>query len=170
LSYADLKKYKFHHLFAFPAFSSTPQWACTAPIKRLTAEETSSLVEVVNTWRYSTDSRQHGFFLVKRDAGERWKVAELGEFERGFFEPEVQESNRLVAFVDMSTYPDNPGWPLRNLLMLVRKRWGWRKVRVLCYRDTHKGRHEPRSLIMECELEGEEGIGGLNLGGKVYPS
>lgn len=179
LSYADLKKYKFHHLFAFPTFSSTPQWTCTAPIERLDAQETSSLVEAINAWRSVTDAQQHGFFLVKRQkpAGEPWKVGELGEFEKGFFgtpEEEVPESDRLVGFVDPSTYPDNPGWPLRNLLMLVRKRWGWRKARVLCYRDAHAaggGRHEPKSLIMECGLEeeGEEGIGDLNLGGKGVP-
>lgn len=123
-------------------------------------------MEAINTWRYNTDSRQHGFFLVKRDAG-AWKIGSLGDFEQSFFDKDVDEEDRFVGFVDPSDYPDNPGWPLRNLLMLVRKRWGWRKVRVLCYRDTHQGRYEPKSLIMECELEPEEGLGELNLGGKI---
>ncbi|PUU74843.1 hypothetical protein B9Z19DRAFT_1103255 [Tuber borchii] len=129
LSYADLKKYKFHHLFAFPAFAATPQWTCKTPIERLDRHQTASLVEAINTWRYNTDSRQHGFFLLKRDEG-AWKIGSLGDFEQSFFDKDVDEEDRFVAFVDPSDYPDNPGWPLRNLLMLVRKRWGWRKVRL----------------------------------------
>lgn len=110
------------------------------------------MVEAVNTWRYSADSRQRGFFLVKREEGS-WKVASLGEFERGFFGEGVDEEDRFVAFVDPSTFDEYPGWPLRNLLMLVRKRWGWRKVKVLCYRDVHKERHEPKSFVMDLELD-----------------
>ncbi|KAF8541015.1 hypothetical protein BDD12DRAFT_916812 [Trichophaea hybrida] len=126
LSYADLKKYKFHHLFAFPAFVSTPTWSMAGPITRLDAQQTAQLVESVNTWQYRVDSRQRGFFLVKQVEGQ-YEIGSLGDFERGFFGED---------------YEDNPGWPLRNLLVLVRKRWGWKSVRVLCYRDTHVGRLE----------------------------
>lgn len=138
-------------------------------MERLDRHQTASLVEAINTWRYNTDSRQHGFFLVKRDAG-AWRIGSLGDFEHSFFDKDVDEEDRFVGFVDPSDYPDNPGWPLRNLLMLVRKRWGWRKVRVLCYRDTHQthqSRLEPKSLVMECELEAEEGLGELDLSGKI---
>ncbi|CAZ81899.1 unnamed protein product [Tuber melanosporum] len=148
LSYADLKRYKFHHLFAFPAFAATPQWTCNTPIERLDPHQTSSLVEAINTWRYSTDSRQHGFFLVKRDAG-TWKIGSLGDFEHSFFDKDVDEEDRFVGFVDPSDYPDNPGWPLRNLLMLVRKRWGWRKVRVLCLEELNLGDEMPKVVGWE---------------------
>ncbi|KAL7267373.1 Autophagy protein 7 [Rhizina undulata] len=153
LSYADLKSYKFYHLFAFPAFVSSPQWVLSTPPERLEPHETSSLVEAVNAWRNSMDSRQRGFFLAKFEAG-AWKVASLHEFERGFFD-DTEEEDRYVAFVDPSTYEDHPGWCLRNLLVLVRKRWGWGKVKVLCYRDSHVGRFEPRSLVLNLELEEE---------------
>lgn len=152
LSYADLKKYKFHHLFAFPAFVSTPQWSVKGPIDKFDAQQTSTLVDAVNVWRYSADSRQRGFFLVKRDEG-AWKIGALGDFERGFFGEDVDEEDRFVAFVDPCVYDEYPGWPLRNLLMLVRRRWGWKKVKVLCYRDVHRERYEPKSFIMDLELE-----------------
>ncbi|CCX31568.1 Similar to Ubiquitin-like modifier-activating enzyme atg-7; acc. no. Q871U2 [Pyronema omphalodes CBS 100304] len=74
---------------------------------------------------------------------------------RGFFGPDVDldPRDRIVAFVDPSEYPDNPGWPLRNFLVLVRKRWGWMSVRIICYRDSHAHRYEPRSLILGLKLE-----------------
>ncbi|KAI5858455.1 hypothetical protein BZA05DRAFT_381270 [Tricharina praecox] len=154
LSYADLKKYKFHHLFAFPAFVSSPTWSMSGPISRFDAQQTGILVEAVTTWRYRSDSRQRGFFLVKRVAGE-FVIGALGEFDRGFFE-DVDPLDRFAAFVDPSEYEDNPGWPLRNLLVLVRKRWGWREVKVLCFRDSHAGRSQPRSLILDLKLDGDD--------------
>lgn len=166
LSYADLKKYKFHHLFAFPAFISSPTWKMSAPVERLDAHQTSSLVESVNTWRYRNDSRQRGFFLVKRVEG-AWEVASLGQFEQGFFGEDLDFEDKFVAFVDSSDYADSPAWPLRNLLVLVRKRWGWNKVRVLCYRDSHIGRHEPRSIVLNLELDTEEELGSLSLGDEM---
>lgn len=154
LSYADLKRYKFHHLFAFPAFAASPTWSMAGPITRLDGQQTAQLVESVNTWRYANDSRQRGFFLVRQVDGQ-YEIGSLGEFERGFFGEDIDPLDRMVAFVDPSEYEDNPGWPLRNLLMVVRKRWGWRNVRVLCYRDTHVARYQPRSLILDLKLDSE---------------
>lgn len=133
---------------------------------RFSPEETAGLVEEVNTWRYAADSRQRGFFLVKR-LGDGFRVAGLGEYERGFFGDEVAAEDRWVAFVDPSVYEDNPGWPLRNLLVLVRKRWGLSSVKVICYRDTHLGRHSPRSLVLDLQLEGGGGLGELVLGDEM---
>jgi ubiquitin-like modifier-activating enzyme ATG7 len=166
LSYADLKKYKFHHLFAFPAFVSSPTWNLSGSIQRLDGQQTAQLVDSVNTWRYKVDSRQRGFFLVKQVEG-NYEIGSLGDFEQGFFGDDVDPRDRMVAFVDPSEYEDNPGWPLRNLLVLVRKRWGWKDVRVLCYRDTHVKRYEPRSLILNMELEPSDSVESLKLGDEM---
>jgi len=166
LSYADLKKYKFHHLFAFPAFVSSPTWNLSGSVQRLDGQQTAQLVDSVNTWRYKVDSRQRGFFLVKQVEGS-YEIGSLGDFEQGFFGDDVDPQDRMVAFVDPSEYEDNPGWPLRNLLVLVRKRWGWKDVRVLCYRDTHVKRYEPRSLILNMELEPSDGVESLELGDEM---
>lgn len=167
LSFADLKKYKFTYWFAFPALHSDPQWKRVGPSQGLTADESTSLVDNVGTWRYSVDSREHGFFLAKKVRGEdaladeghvarslgfRWEVASLRRFEDGFFD-HVPEEDRYVAFADPSTYPEGPGWPLRNLLVLVRQRFRLRKVQVLCYRDTWARRHEGRSVILTVEMD-----------------
>jgi ubiquitin-like modifier-activating enzyme ATG7 len=167
LSYADLKKYKFTYWFAYPALHSDPAWKRTGPAERLTPDESTELVERVGTWRYSVDGREHGFFLAKRvngpdpDSGEsdmpsslpfHWKVGSLRDFEDGFFNG-IAEQDRFVAFVDPSTYAEGPGWPLRNLLVLIRQRFKLTKVRILCFRDTQARRHEAQSVILPLEMD-----------------
>jgi len=136
----------------------------SGPITRFDGQQTAALVESVNTWRCLSDSRQRGFFLVKRVA-ERFEIGALGDFAQGFF-VDVVPQDRFVAFVDPSEYEDNPGWPLRNLLVLVRKRWCWREAKVLCYRDSQVGRYEPRSLVLDLKLDGD-GIEHLSLGDEI---
>ena len=164
LSYADLKKYKFHYHFAFPALQSSPTWDIEpgTTTKRLTPEESSSLFDTISTWRYSVDTRQHGFFLIRRikelldDLDGGWKVGALGHYEQGFFEDKPGSTiiERLIGFTDPSTETENPGWPLRNLLVLIRRRWGLEKVRVLCFKETQSTRDIPRSFILSLRISG----------------
>ncbi|OBT56430.1 E1-like protein-activating enzyme G [Pseudogymnoascus sp. 24MN13] len=172
LSFADLKKYRFTTWSGFPALHSDPVWTQSAPIDRLGGRETTALVDEVGTWRYSVDPREHGFFLAKKvynsdkpqadedaetkpdertsiddDTGYNWKIGSLHAFETGFFR-DVDAKDQFIAFADPSTYPQNPGWMLRNLLVLVRQRYKLDNVRILCFRDVQSKRHEARSIIL----------------------
>ncbi|EFX03568.1 autophagy ubiquitin-activating enzyme [Grosmannia clavigera kw1407] len=172
---AARQKYRFTYWFAFPALHSDPQWKRVGDIEHLGREETTLLVDKVGTWRYATDNRQHGFFLAKRvridsaggdkeearnaylhadeiALGFQWVVGSLRDFESGFFNG-VDEEDQLISFVDPSTYPENPSWPLRNLLVLVRQRYHLRKARILCYRDTQGRRDDPRSVILPVAMD-----------------
>lgn len=198
--FADLKKYRFTYHVAYPALHSDPLWKIASPrnddvdaaFRRLESKETTTLVDAVQTWRYSVDPRQHGFFLVKRlrkhvleqewkrgrgeveeeeddgnlnmkaqkrknsrssslsELGFLWWVGSLSSYENGFFD-NAQPEDRFVCFADPSTFATNPGWMLRNLLVLVRQRWKLDKVQVLCYRDTHARREHPTSLIINLQ-------------------
>jgi ubiquitin-like modifier-activating enzyme ATG7 len=170
ISFANLKKYTFTYWFAFPALHSDPVWKLVdgAAVPQLTGDETTALVDEVGTWRYSTDNREHGFFLAKRvrrpaeshdeadlqgdNLSYKWVVGSLRSFESGFFD-DVDPADQFVSFVDPSTYPDNPGWMLRNLLVLVRQRFKLNKVQILCYRDVQSRRHEARSRILSLETD-----------------
>ena len=197
ICFADLKKYRFTYHFAYPAVHSDPVWKLVAPddnpeaaIGRLEAKETTALVDAVQTWRYSVDTRQHGFFLAKRlqkevleaqwrmgkgeieeeededdprlkfsrgsrssstaDMGFLWSIAPLSSYENGFFD-NASPNDRFLCFADPSTFPVNPGWMLRNLLVLVRQRWHLDRIQILCYRDTHVRRETPMSLVLNLQ-------------------
>lgn len=178
LSFADLKKYKFSYWFAFPAIHSSPSWTPVLDPKPLASNESSTLVDAVQTWRYGVDARQHGFFLAKKDwhaangsssgtqpnrehvenqqplspiakeLGFSWKISSLSGFESGFFHEALPE-DCFVCFADPSNYPDAPGWMLRNLLVLVRQRWGLNDVQILRYRDVQSKRDQGRSIVIK---------------------
>ncbi|KAL1310913.1 hypothetical protein AAFC00_001140 [Neodothiora populina] len=188
ICFADLKKYKFNYHFAYPALHSSPQWRMRpgAAVQQLTPNDTLHLVDKVQTWKYSVDTRQRGFFLAKKvkkglldlhhdtdvpedhdeyerrgstdypttpaeeDVGYVWQIDSLSAYEKGFFD-NAEPGDRFICFADPSTYPSNPGWMLRNLLVLVRQRWQLDHLQVLCYRDTHARREHPTSIILHIE-------------------
>lgn len=177
LSFADLKKYKFYYWFAFPALHSDPQWKRTGPIGRMGPHESTALVEKVGTWRYMTDSREHGFFLAKKirptdpsastddqiaEIGYQWVIGSLRDFETGFFD-NVPTEDRYIAFADPSNYEEYPSWPLRNLLVLVRHRYRMTNAQILCYRDTQRRRHEARSIILPVAMDPVENMDVLEM-------
>ncbi|KAL8953528.1 MAG: hypothetical protein Q9222_000632 [Ikaeria aurantiellina] len=149
---------------------------------QLSAAESTALVESVQTWRYGVDARHYGFFLAKKtrtstpirldgnsaaddphtpalspesplhDLGYTWVVGSLASYEAGFFDGANIE-DRFVCFADPSTYADYPGWMLRNLLLLVRKRWALDEIQVLCYRDIPSRREDARSMVLKLKLD-----------------
>lgn len=138
--------------------------------------ESSSLVDAVKTWSIDRDVRQQGFFLARRsrdtrhgdggtreastaaasssESGVSWKIAELSAYEDGFFNGANLE-DRYVCFADPSNNAHAPGWMLRNLLVLVKRRWGLDKVQVLLYRDVQSYR-DSRSIVLRLRTKPED--------------
>ena len=181
ICFADLKKYRFSYWFAFPALVMDPPWtpvdASSVP-KVLSTVESTALVDEVEAWKGSVDSRQNGFFVAKRsrrpgrsvhsrpegveppssfgEMGFRWMVDSLRAYDAGFFEGEYAD-DCFVCFADPSNYTSQngqaaPGWMLRNLLALVRQRWKRDRIQVLCYRETTGRREAARSVIYDMEI------------------
>ncbi|KAF7190948.1 Ubiquitin-like modifier-activating enzyme atg7 [Pseudocercospora fuligena] len=84
------------------------------------------------------------------ELGFLWWIGSLSSYETGFFD-NARPEDRYVCFADPSTFPSNPGWMLRNLLVLVRQRWHLDSIQVICYRDTHIRRDTPTSLVMQLQ-------------------
>ncbi|KGO72344.1 Molybdenum cofactor biosynthesis, MoeB [Penicillium italicum] len=196
VSFADLKKYKFHYWFAFPAIHSDPQWVPVRPTDQasqphqdhdmdslkgthLSPHDSTALVEAVQTWSYIVDHRQRGFFLARkarqhsdnvssgdceRESAEQddtsnsnWQIASLSEYENGFFKNAAAE-DRYFCFSDPSNYEQAPGWMLRNLLVLIKQRWGIERVQLLRYRDVHARRDQGRSTVIQLESSSKQEV------------
>ncbi|RMJ23975.1 hypothetical protein PHISP_05159 [Aspergillus sp. HF37] len=152
------------------------------PLARsLSHTERSSLVDAVKTWSIDRDARQRGFFLARKslDAGHgdgggtreasttaaapqssgsrvSWTIAELSAYEDGFFNG-ARTEDRYVCFADPSNNAHAPGWMLRNLLVLMKRRWGLDRVQVLLYRDAQSYR-DSRSVVLRLRTKPEDSI------------
>ncbi|OJJ04583.1 hypothetical protein ASPVEDRAFT_54722 [Aspergillus versicolor CBS 583.65] len=178
ISYADLKKYKFHYWFAFPALHSDPSWIpledrnvktglksaeSRGTATELPSTENSTLAEAVQEWARGVDSRQRGFFLAQRIRAHEghpvsWRIAPLSSYEDGFFES-AEFEDCFTCFADPSNYEESPGWMLRNLLILVRRRWGLTKAQILRYRHGSSQRDRGRSIVITLGMKESSLVG-----------
>jgi ubiquitin-like modifier-activating enzyme ATG7 len=97
---------------------------------------------------FQESNRNCGFFLVVKSA-EEFTFKPLQAFQEIF----ETSSEVMLGYCDPSTLPSNPGWPLRNLLMLASQLWSdkYSTVNVLCYRDYTRNRQREvgHSLLIE---------------------
>lgn len=146
--------------------------------------ENSTLVDAVQAWSQGVDERQRGFFLARKSWGSQhgvggtqeanrtlshtptetelpvghelfWKIAPLSAYEDGFFDGAPFE-DCYVCFADPSNYAHGPGWMLRNLLVLVKRRWSLDAVNILRYRDMQPMQDHGRSIVMTLVSESQD--------------
>lgn len=120
--------------------------ASNQPSKELGVTGTSAETDAEDDTRPMTPS------TPGQNLGFTWEVDSLASFEAGFFN-NTPFDDRFVCFADPSTYSAYPGWMLRNLLVLIRRRWSLDAVQVLCYRDVQARRHEARSVVLNLILD-----------------
>ncbi|KAK6176592.1 hypothetical protein SNE40_014847 [Patella caerulea] len=153
LSFADLKKYHYYYWFAFPALIydvfllSKP----TSLKDSLSTEQIENLVKNYDQFQAQFTSF-HGYFVIS-------------SLEDDLAVIELQHTDTLLAagkkvtfvFCDPCTLENHPGWPLRNFLVLIAKKWGnkMESVNVLCFRDRSRDgvRDISHSLLLNIKLE-----------------
>ncbi|XP_064161432.1 ubiquitin-like modifier-activating enzyme ATG7 isoform X1 [Anguilla rostrata] len=155
LTFADLKKYRFYYWFCFPALCFTEGIQVLQPPVPL--EEKFSLKQIAALQgSYDDLCNERGttalpYFLIKC-SGEDVLVSSLQNWNT-FFKGQKKVT---VGVYDPCTLSQHPGWPLRNLLVLIASKWGsvLDVVEVLCFRDqTLQGKRSiQHSIIFQIKL------------------
>ncbi|KAJ0068427.1 hypothetical protein NL108_008386, partial [Boleophthalmus pectinirostris] len=155
LTFADLKKYHFYYWFCFPAlcFQEGIKIIKEPAIieKVFSSKQIVALQEAYDDLCVKKGTTAVPYFLLKY-SGDSVQMADLKDWD-SFFSDTKKVS---VGVYDPCTLSQHPGWPLRNLLLLIAYRWGSKldMLEVLCFRDrTLQGsRSIHHSLIFQLKL------------------
>ncbi|MCO5607982.1 hypothetical protein L7F22_062184 [Adiantum nelumboides] len=149
ISHADLKKWRFHYWFAFPALILQPPVTCSGlqpASQHFNMEETAGISVACETWRGSAQSRDKPFFLLhmSNESVAARPISDWADCQ--------QDGKVVVAFYDPCQDSSFPGWPLRNLLMLAAVHWHRQTLQVLCYREKKGQADLERSLLGDIQV------------------
>uniref|UniRef100_A0AAY4DCL5 Ubiquitin-like modifier-activating enzyme ATG7 n=1 Tax=Denticeps clupeoides TaxID=299321 RepID=A0AAY4DCL5_9TELE len=155
LTFADLKKYHFYYWFCFPALCFTEGIQIVEePLvleQKFSPKQISALQVAYDNLCIVSKTTAVPYFLTKYSE-ECVEVAPLHDWKTFF----ASQKTVTVGVYDPCTLPQHPGWPLRNLLILIANKWGAQlnTVEVLCFRDrTLQGvRSLQHSIIFRVKL------------------
>ncbi|KZT18854.1 E1-like protein-activating [Neolentinus lepideus HHB14362 ss-1] len=131
IAYADLKKYKYYYWFAFPGFVAKAAWEIGGAWKAADVELFGDAMKAIHD---DLAKAPKAYFLVRNNEG-KTEVASVEKYEEFF--AGVPLYSQYIGFLDPSAIPENPGWPLRNLLAYLRALYPSTTalLRILCWRD-----------------------------------
>ncbi|KAL6112187.1 atg7 [Pungitius sinensis] len=155
LTFADLKKYNFYYWFCFPALCFPEGIKIIQPPSALekvfSAKQISALQEAYDNLCIKRGTTAEPYFIMKYTA-DTVGMASLEDWDTFF----TDTKKVTVGVYDPCTLSQHPGWPLRNLLVLLASQWGSKldMVEVLCFRDrTMQGsRSIQHSVVLQIKL------------------
>jgi hypothetical protein len=162
LAHSDLKKFLFSYWFAFPALSfdgeGTPpfQNEKTVSIYEFLSSKQVELLQTSVQQLKQTQTQTQSFFTVKKEEkdSDSIKVGSLSDWNEfypsGGREEEGGEKEVTVGFIDSCHLKQHPGWPLRNFLVLLARKFHVRIANVIAYRES-KGSISP-SIVIRARL------------------
>ncbi|KAM8916242.1 ubiquitin-like modifier-activating enzyme ATG7 isoform 2-T2 [Spinachia spinachia] len=155
LTFADLKKYNFYYWFCFPALCFPEGIKIVQPPSALekvfSSKQITALQEAYDNLCIKRGTTAEPYFIMKYTA-DTVEMAALENLDTFF----TDIKKVTVGVYDPCTLSQHPGWPLRNLLVLLASQWGSKldTVQVLCYRDrTMQGsRSIQHSVVLQIKL------------------
>uniref|UniRef100_A0A7N6AQ76 Ubiquitin-like modifier-activating enzyme ATG7 n=1 Tax=Anabas testudineus TaxID=64144 RepID=A0A7N6AQ76_ANATE len=156
LTFADLKKYHFYYWFCFPALCFPEGIKLVKQPSVLehvfSAKQIAALQKVYDGLCIKRGTTAVPYFLMKY-TDDIVEMAPLEDWDTFF----TDTKKVTVGVYDPCTLSQHPGWPLRNLLVLLANRCGSGSIssmEVLCFRDrTLQGsRSIHHSVIFQVKL------------------
>uniref|UniRef100_A0AAQ4QJ93 Ubiquitin-like modifier-activating enzyme ATG7 n=1 Tax=Gasterosteus aculeatus aculeatus TaxID=481459 RepID=A0AAQ4QJ93_GASAC len=154
LTFADLKKYNFYYWFCFPALCFPEGIKIIQPpsaLEKVFSAKQVSLQEAYDNLCIKRGTTAEPYFIMKYTA-DTVEMASLEDWDAFF----TDTKKVTVGVYDPCTLSQHPGWPLRNLLVLLASQWGSKldTVEVLCFRDrTMQGsRSIQHSVVLQIKL------------------
>eukprot|EP00501_MAST-03F_sp_TOSAG23-6_P002262 GSMAST32.ASY1.ANO1.2362.1 assembled CDS len=138
VTFADLKKHVFVYWFAFPALVPSNNANFCGSIETTSEyfsdpeKQLPSVAEIV--CKLGGGSRPAPAFVMRRNS----ETGEIDIFDLSILldeNPEDLKANFVIGILDPSSLPENPGWPIRNILLMIALRMKLNTFRILCYRD-----------------------------------
>jgi ubiquitin-like modifier-activating enzyme ATG7 len=151
-AFSDLKKYRFSYWFAFPAITppSEKSFTTKSPPTPLNQYFAGQLASITESLIASREANRFAF-LVKK-TGETVQTADLSEWS-SFWTTEPEE-DRVIAFATPSS---SAGWPLRNLLVLLKHKLKLSAATILQVRcDRSDVKNFSASDVIQVDLFGGE--------------
>ncbi|GAB4815334.1 hypothetical protein N2152v2_002380 [Parachlorella kessleri] len=170
LAYCDLKHYKYHYWFAFPALKP-PSAFTAAPAVSLAVHFGSTADQVLAACSaFTADHPGHPCWLVSVSSSLADGSGSVGDppvaavplavwqqlqaqqrlrqpHEAGELQQQGERADVCLAVVDCGNLPEHPAWPLRNVLLMAAARWRVEKLTVLCLRQ-RKGLFDGQASIV----------------------
>ncbi|XP_025070950.1 ubiquitin-like modifier-activating enzyme ATG7 isoform X10 [Alligator sinensis] len=156
LTFADLKKYHFYYWFCYPALCFPDGIPVVQQPVPLGERFSPSQIQVLQK-AYDKLCQKEGVtalpcFLIKYH-NNSVLMSLLKNWNEFFQDPGEKVT---IGIYDPGNFVQYPGWPLRNILVLVAQRWGshLHSIEVLCFRDrTMQGvRDVTHSILFEIKL------------------
>lgn len=148
LVFADLKKYRFHYWFAFPALSFPQKTYLTKSAQTLssiwTKNQISSFYEETNS---KLDEKNSSYFIVFEEDSEITvhTIAEYSSLK------EKQSGKIHFSFADSCPSDQYPGWPLRNYLAFICFFFKLNECSIISYK--RRAKSVENSIIFEVEMD-----------------